>query len=250
MKLLLLASGPIAENIIENASFFSKIKFNLVGLVASDKIIDLVGYSENVKRLSLNTTEKQEAGLVDLIKNTNPDYILSIQYPWILSQNVIDLMSGRVLNLHNAKLPDFRGHNALSHEILNCETSHTTTLHWVSAEVDRGRIVFTKEIKIFENDTAFSLWKRSISSCRDVLEQWFEYLAENKCFPSGVPVKNGGRFFSKDISGFKKIPHGAGPDMIDRWSRAFCFPPHEPAYMEFEGKKIYVLPKSWIYKDL
>ena len=64
-----------------------------------------------------------------------------------------------------------------------------------------------------------------------------------------MPVKNGGTFFSKDISGLKKIPDGATPDLIDRWSRAFWFPPHEPAYIGFSSKKLYVLPDNWIYKN-
>jgi len=250
MKLVLLASGRIAENIIQSPSLFPKIKRNLVGVVAPDNILELLGYLKNVRSLPLNVNEKQETKLTDLIENTNPDYILSIQYPWILSQNLIDFMSGRILNLHNAKLPDFRGHNSFSHEILNHETSHTTTLHWISAEVDRGRIVFTKEIDIFEDDTAFSLWKRSIGSCHSVLDEWFEYLEVNKRFPQGKPVPGGGFYFRKDISSLKKIPDGATQDMIDRWSRAFWFPPHEPAYMKFKENCFYVLPNSWIYKDL
>ena len=249
MKFLLLASGAIAEDIIKCSSFSPKINSGLVGLVASNKIIELVGYSKNFKYLRLSDHEKNEDGLIDLIKETMPDYILSIQYPWILSKNVIDLMSGRVLNLHNAKLPDYRGHNSLSHVILNCETTHTTTLHWVSTEVDRGRTVFTKEIRVFDYDTAFSLWSRSLVSCHALLKLWFGYLAENNSFPVGVPVKNGGTFFSKDISGLKKIPDGATSDLIDRWSRAFWFPPHEPAYIGFSSKKLYVLPDNWIYKN-
>lgn len=247
MKLVLLASGLIAENILKNPLLFSRLNKNLVGVVASDNIIDLFHHSKDIEILILNNSEKQEIDLINLITNTNPDYILSIQYPWILSKKIIDLMSGRVLNLHNARLPNYRGHNALSHEILNCEKNHTTTLHWISAEVDRGRTVFTKEIEIFDEDTAFSLWKRSISSCHDLLEEWFESLAKNRRFPTGTPVKNGGTFFSKNIAPLKRIPDDATPDVIDRWSRAFWFPPHEPAYMEFAGKKFYVLPDNWKY---
>ena len=85
-------------------------------------------------------------------------------------------MSGKILNLHNAKLPDYRGHNSISFEILNREVEHTTTLHWVDIEVDRGKLVKSKSIKIEENDTAYSLWCRSLVSGIEILIDWFEDL--------------------------------------------------------------------------
>ena len=185
--------------------------------------------------------------MIDLIRAVRPDYLLSIQYPWILPSNILRRVSDRVLNLHNAKLPDYRGHNSISHEILNEERIHISTLHWVAEEVDRGRIVKTREISIQSDDTAYSLWVRSVESALYLLETWFADLSCGLGFPSGVPVTSGGRYYRKEIAQNKQIPDAATPGIIDRWARAFWFPPHEPAYIRHEQRKLYVLPNTWSY---
>ena len=118
----------------------------------------------------------------------------------------------------------------------------------MSEEVDRGMIVKTKEINILSNDTAFSLWTRSVDSAVKLLADFFEMLGELQKIPEGVPVKDGGKYYSKNIASFKKVPEPSNPEMIEKWARAFCFPPHEPAYIEVNNEKVYVLPCSWIYK--
>ena len=65
------------------------------------------------------------------------------------SSNVFEAWQ-KIINLHNAKLPDYRGHNSISHEILNGETKHTTTIHKIAKEVDRGEILLEKEIDCFK----------------------------------------------------------------------------------------------------
>ena len=47
------------------------------------------------------------------------DLILSIQYNWVVATETIDLVKGRAFNLHNARLPDYKGYNSISHAIAN-----------------------------------------------------------------------------------------------------------------------------------
>ena len=244
MKFLLLASGQIAEELFDNAWFIDEIKKNLCGLISTKSIFDL--YSKNPVtnkeffHYFIGAKSLNELQLVDLIKKTKPNYLLSIQYPWILPRKILEHVNSKVLNLHNAKLPNYRGHNTISHEILNEEKVHTTSLHWVAEDVDRGSIVMESHIKISPDDTASSLHKRSISSAVALIKEFFYKLHSTDNLPAGKLITGDGVYYSKNIEKIKRIPDNSSVSDIYRYSRAFHYPPYEPAFFIHEGKKIYV----------
>ena len=253
MKFVLIGAGKITERFLTEKRFQQLLKANMVGVIASRQIIDKIKakpeFTSTAPFYCIGDKNQNEGELFDLIRAVKPDLLLSIQYPWILTRRILDSISGRVANLHNAKLPDYRGHNAISYEILNDEKTHTITLHWVVEEVDRGRIIKIKDIPIEVDDTAYSLWTRSVDSAVDLLDSWFAHLPHDLGFTEGEPVASGGHFYGKKISEQKQIPDGANVEIINRWARAFCFPPHEPAYFLYEQKKLYVIPNIWCYQN-
>lgn len=251
MKFLLLASGGIAERFVRDARFTQILENNLIGAIASEKVLQGIfartNYQNNPRFIPVRGKYESESDLIDLLLTAKPDYVISIQFPWILSSDALRHIGGRFLNLHNAKLPNYRGHNSISHEILNKEESHFTTLHWIAEEVDRGKIVLEKATRIFPDDTAYSLWSRSVESALDLIEEWFLGLEENKKFPTGVEVSVGGKYYSKIVGPYKKVRDDATVEEIYRTARAFWFPPHEPAYLSVGGAKLYLLPQDWYY---
>jgi len=250
---VLLGAGPIADRCLD----FYHQKFGsdhvLVGIVAPSSLLAKVreggGAARlNVAELELSERDRNETALKQLIESTSPDFVVSIQYPWVLSETVIKIAGNRVINLHNAKLPDYRGHNSLSHEIINREKTHTTTLHWIAKEVDRGIEIMTKAIDIYHYDTAHSLWKRSVEACVDIFDHFFADCHRLVPALSGKPIPDGGRYYAKkDILPLKVIPPDASVEDVDRIARAFWFPPNEPAHFIFEGRKLYVMPDAFAY---
>jgi len=244
MKYLLLASGQIVEQLLHNNWFLDEIKKNLCGLISTESIFDLYSkktlINNELPHYFICDKSINELQLEDLIKKTSPYYLLSIQYPWILPSKILDLVNGKVLNLHNAKLPNYRGHNTISHEILNQEKLHTTSLHWVAEDVDRGAIVLESHIEISSDDTALSLHKKSISSAVALLKEFFNNLHSTNNLPTGKLITGDGVYYSKNIEKIKRIPDNSSVSDIYRYSRAFYYPPYEPAFFIHEGKKIYV----------
>lgn len=252
MKFILLGAGKIAEKFVEEERFATFIRTNLSGVVASRPVINRLeqqfGFSSSIPSSIIGDKKRNEEELASLIRTFEPNYLLSLQYPWILPSSILRSVSGRVVNLHNAKLPDFRGHNSITHEILNNETLHTSTLHLVDTEVDRGFVLKTREIPIYNEDTAYSIWSRSINSAMSLLEDWIFDNQNSLNFFDGQPVGAGGRYYSKNLKNQKQIPNGASVKIIDKWARAFWFPPHEPAFMLCNKRKLYVLPNTFDYR--
>ena len=254
MKFLLLTAGGIGEALFKHSWFTDELKRNLCGVIMSKSTFELNSTTFSTwKELPyhfIGCKSENELQLINLIKRTKPSYLLSIQYPWILPSKILKLVDGKVLNLHNAKLPNYRGHNTISHEILNQEKLHTTSLHWVTEEVDRGSIVLESHMKISSSDTAFSLHKKSIHSAVILLNEFFTNLAFTKSLPFGIPIKGKGVYYSKNIQNKKMIPDGSSVSDIYRYSRAFHYPPHEPAFFMHGEKKIYVTLEHPHYQDV
>lgn len=252
MRFLFVGSGKIAENCLK-AYFEGYSKNNvLVGIVGSAELIEL-GLNKNdshnqLKTILIDKELRKEEEVINLLEETKPDFVISVQYPWIFSSNVLLASGFKILNLHNAKLPDYRGHNSISHEILNGESHHTSSLHWMEAEVDRGVLAKSVQIEIFPDDTAYSLWLRSLDASVELFISFLKDANEIVSTKKGTPIISGGKYYSKKgIENLKKISASASIDDVDKIARAFCFPPHEPAYFDFNNKKLYVLPHSYKY---
>jgi methionyl-tRNA formyltransferase len=252
MKFIILCSGQIAKSFFSDFGVLQLIQKGLLGIVSDEDIRDLfilyhkkIGKKNIIKIGGKSITEKK---IKLMIERTRPDFLLSLQYPWILSKSCLDLIPNMAFNFHNASLPHYRGHNAISHIILNEETRHTLTIHRISFQVDRGNVIVTKKIKINKNDTAWSLWNRSRLAAILLITNFLKY-PEEYVYKKGDDISKGGRYYKKnDIFKYKKIPPKIGFDEIDKIARAFWFPPKEPAFFIKGRKKIYAIPKRPDYK--
>jgi methionyl-tRNA formyltransferase len=144
-------------------------------------------------------------------------------------------------NFHNAKLPEYRGYNAVNHAILNRDEKFTCTVHWMTGEVDRGEIALEATFDIAAEETAISLYAKShVASLR-----LFERLVSLLDGPGEIPrrpMEGAGRFYSrKSIEPLREIKDFGG-DEAELKARAFFFPPFEPAFLRRGGGKLYVLP--------
>ncbi len=240
-----MGSGPVARRCLEEMSFGEARDYFPKGIIADANCLSVDGIPSSTETIELDMYTKKEEEIIKMIELIRPDFLISVQYPWVLSSSILNLMCGRAFNIHNAKLPDYRGHNSLTYEILNEDSLHTSTLHIMSTEVDRGFIVKVAHIDISKDDTALSLWSRSIDSCV-FLYRWL-VTERNYRFADVVkqPVVGIGRYYGKhQVLKDKEIPPNSDIPTLHRYARAFYFPPHEPAYLLFGKKRIYITP-NW-----
>lgn len=94
-----------------------------------------------------------------LLEGFDLDYIFGIHYPYLIKQELLELPRHGFLNLHPAYLPFNRGWHTPSWAILE-GTPTGATLHVMSKDLDRGDIIFQKEVHPSPADTADSLYQR------------------------------------------------------------------------------------------
>lgn len=115
-----------------------------------------------------------DAALADAVMARRPDLVVLAGWMHLLSSAFLDVVGGRVVNLHPALPGTFPGANAIddawaAHQ--NRGLDHTGVMvHFVPDEgVDNGPVVASRRVDIFESDTRASLEKRIHDVEHDVL---------------------------------------------------------------------------------
>ena len=86
---------------------------------------------------------------------------ISICSKWIFKKDIINIFNGKLINYHNAKLPQERGAAAYSWRIMRGEKSSELTIHQIVEKIDKGpicekmQINFKKDLKSPSNYYSF-----------------------------------------------------------------------------------------------
>lgn len=78
------------------------------------------------------------------LKTLKPELIVSYNYKYLISKDVIDFMQGNIINLHISYLPWNRGASPNIWSFID-DTPKGVTIHQVSPNYDEGKILFQKE---------------------------------------------------------------------------------------------------------
>ncbi|MFB3766289.1 MAG: phosphoribosylglycinamide formyltransferase [Methanotrichaceae archaeon] len=117
-----------------------------------------------VKSVYLDPTglsrEAYDKAMIEQLDSSGVDLVVLTGYMRILSSFFVEHYRNRILNIHPALLPSFRGMNAFQ-QALNYGVKWTgTTIHIVDEDVDHGPIIYQVPVRIKEDDTYESLKAR------------------------------------------------------------------------------------------
>lgn len=91
--------------------------------------------------VTADTKQTQEAKLLELVDQERIDLVVLARYMQVLSDNLCQKMSGRIINIHHSFLPSFKGarpyHQAHSRGVKLIGA----TAHYVTADLDEGPII-------------------------------------------------------------------------------------------------------------
>lgn len=94
------------------------------------------------------------------LRERQVDVLLSVSAPEIFRQDALGA-APYVLNIHNGKLPRFRGMMPTFWALLNGESEVTITVHTMVAKLDAGAILAEFAVPIEPGDSAFALSARA-----------------------------------------------------------------------------------------
>ena len=115
-------------------------------------------------------TEKR---IISEIKSKKIEIICLAGFMKILSKSFIKNFKGKILNIHPSLLPKYKGLNTHQRAITNKEKYSGCTVHFVNSQLDSGKIILQKKVKISKGDTARSLAKKIL-------------IQEHKLYPKAI----------------------------------------------------------------
>jgi len=116
----------------------------------------------------------------DDVKKVSPDFIISYNYKYIISKEIIDFVHGKAVNLHISYLPYNRGYHPNVWSFLE-DTSKGVTIHYIDEGIDTGDIIVQKKVFIDEN-------KETLKSSYEILHNEIQELFKK----NWEKIKSGG----------------------------------------------------------
>jgi phosphoribosylglycinamide formyltransferase-1 len=104
--------------------------------------------------------EAYEREIVAELQRRHIDLIVMAGYMRLVTNVLVDAFYGRMINIHPALLPSFKGAHGISDALSYGAKVSGATVHYVSLEMDAGPIIAQQAVDVLEDDTEDSLATR------------------------------------------------------------------------------------------
>lgn len=138
--------------------------------------IDVVALNRDVYA----DVEAADARIVDELRAAGADYVVMAGYMRKVTPVMLDAFPDRVLNLHPALLPSFKGAHAIQ-EAFDAGVKVTgITVHFANEDYDKGPIVAQRAVEVREGDTLDTLEERIHAAEHALYPEVLRLLAEGR----------------------------------------------------------------------
>ena len=180
----------------------------------------------------IETPSLNADNVVTALSEIGPDVIFSINSYRIIKRRILSIPKEGIINFHNGPLPRYGGVNVCSWAIINGETQHGVTWHYLDESIDTGDIIVQRRVDIAADETAISLIMKCVNAG---IESFKEVLP--RVIEGGVPRQK------QDLS---KATYFSRKDIPNDGSISFQWP-----YLVFDrfirGLSFHPMPNSFVY---
>tara|TARA_A100001011_G_C14214983_1_gene801630 strand:- start:516 stop:1097 length:582 start_codon:yes stop_codon:yes gene_type:complete len=115
-----------------------------------------------IKSKLVNYSKKNlaEKIIISELEKYNVKFICLAGFMKIISKKFIKRFKGKILNIHPSLLPKYKGLNTHERVIKNNEKFSGCTVHFVNSNLDSGKIILQKKVRINRKDTPKKLAKK------------------------------------------------------------------------------------------
>lgn len=196
--------------------------------------------------LELGLAVRQPASLRDPVaiaelRALNPEVMIVVAYGQILRQEVLDIPTRGVLNVHASLLPTYRGAAPIAAAILACDDETGVSIMLMDAGMDTGPVLSQRRAAISPHDTRGSLSERLSHLGADLLGETLPRWLAGEIEPQ--PQDNSQATVTRLISKGDGTIDWTLP-AADIWRRVRAYNPWPGAYTALAGEQITIW-RSW-----
>ncbi len=135
-----------------------------------------------------NSKRNFENAILKKLKEKNIDFIVLAGFMRVLSPKFINKYPDKILNIHPALLPSFKGTHGIKDAYEYGVKVTGPTVHFVTENVDSGPIIIQKAVEIKENDTLESLEEKIHKAEHQIFPEAIKLFVEEKLKVKGKKV--------------------------------------------------------------
>lgn len=164
--------------------------------------------------------------LADELRALGTDLLLNVHGLHIVHAEVLRAPRVGAFNLHPGPLPAYAGLNAPSWAILEGESSHGVTLHWMEPGIDTGDIAYAAEFPLDEESTGLSVSLACVRLGVPLVSELVDTAARDPAAIPRVPQDLGRRrYFGREVPYNGLMPWDEPADRLARLTRACDYAP-------------------------
>ena len=173
------------------------------------------------------------------------DFVISYMFRRLVKRHLLETPRRAALNFHAAPLPGFGGWAFYNVAIVEGVSEYGCTCHYMDEGFDSGPILKVRRFPIDpRQETAYSLEQKAQAEMVRLFVDFCVLAETREELPLEKQDKEKVRYFTRrDFEELREIPSGASEETIDRYARAFFFPPYQCAQLRTNGTIVEVLPR-------
>ena len=159
ISIFVSGSGSNCENIIRYFQNNDDIKVRLVLSNKADAYALVRAKNLGVETVVVNKAEfNEESLLLPILQKYDVNFIVLAGFLPFVPDFLIKAYDGKIINLHPALLPKYGGKGMWGHHVHEAvkaagETETGMTVHWVTSEIDNGKIIAQYSVPLLPSDT-------------------------------------------------------------------------------------------------
>jgi phosphoribosylglycinamide formyltransferase-1 len=165
MNIAVFASGRGSNfSAIARAIKKGKVRANLALLVCDNPKAAVIAKAkragvkiEFVKREGFASRKEFEEAIIAKLKENDIGLICLAGFMRILGEDLIEAYKNRIINIHPALLPSFKGAHGIKDAFEYGVKVTGVTVHFVDEDTDHGPIIMQKPVEVDEKDTPETL---------------------------------------------------------------------------------------------
>lgn len=240
MKIGLLASGGLGLTVAKHLMNQSDLIFLMTDKKSSE-IIDFCDKSNFPCFVGNPRGGKSQ----NFIQGKEIEVLISVNYLFLIEEDIINLPSKLAFNIHGSLLPKYRGRTPHIWAIINNEIETGITAHVIDSGCDTGDIIEQVKIPIDKYDTGADVLKKFNIEYIPLIDKVLSKVQYGELLLT--PQENSkATFFGKRTPEDGKINWNWQKERIRNWVRAQAFP-YPGAFSILEGKKLVI--DDVVYED-
>ncbi|WP_238364605.1 formyltetrahydrofolate deformylase [Mesobacterium pallidum] len=128
------------------------LPIEIVAVISNHMDYQKVVVNHDIPYYNIKVTKENkpqaEAAIMQVVTDTGAELVVLARYMQILSDEMCQKMSGRIINIHHSFLPSFKGANPYKQAYARGVKLIGATSHYVTADLDEGPIIEQDIIRV------------------------------------------------------------------------------------------------------